>query len=99
MKTKPSLHKSFTILAGSVCALLSGAALTLAILPWEPAAWGKEPVGRAAAKTTKSIPSPKSDQSADGTPRAARSPEEATRLGLEYLLHEQQADGGWNQGG
>src|SRR4051812_23837835 len=30
---------------------------------------------------------------------ASRSADEALRAGLEYLLKQQQADGGWNQGG
>lgn len=49
---------------------------------------------RGPAPTTRTAPPP-----ADITPGANRTPEEATRTGLDYLLHQQQPDGGWGQGG
>jgi Prenyltransferase and squalene oxidase repeat len=85
MNIKIHSLKIITPLAGSICGILAGLALALT-----PDALAKEPARRAAedqivSKTT--------------TKMAARTPDEAVKSGLEYLLKQQQKDGGWGQGG
>jgi hypothetical protein len=89
MKTKLHSTKLLVPLAGSICGLLAIAALA--------------PVGPGANSyadevRTKRAPKPRAESSAE--PKApARSPDEALAKGLEYLLSQQHADGGWGQGG
>ena len=85
MNTKLHSSKSIAPLAGSVCGLIAGLALALT-----PCAFAKEPARRGA----EAPPEPKSE-----TKTAPRTLDEAVRVGLEYLLKQQQSDGGWGQGG
>ncbi len=87
MNTKLPSSKNITPLAGSVCGLLAGLALAFSAVPGTLA---KEPAPRAAQAQTE----PKGE-----TKNAPRTPDEAVRVGLEYLLKQQQRDGGWGQGG
>lgn len=90
MKTKPLFTKVVTPLAGSICALLTIASL----LPLSPLAWGAEAKRRSASAVKPGKPADQSEAVAN-----PRSPEEAMRTGLDYLLKQQQSDGGWSQGG
>ena len=88
MNTKLHSSKIITPLAGSVCSLLGGFALALSSIAWTPGALAKD---RAPTKA-QAEPKPESKTT-------ARKPDEAVRLGLDYLLKQQQKDGGWGQGG
>ena len=85
MNTKLHSSKNIMPLAGSVCGLLAGLALALT-----PCAFATEP----ARRTAEAPAEPKTE-----TKTAPRTPDEAVRTGLEYLLKQQQSDGGWGQGG
>jgi hypothetical protein len=76
-------------LTGSICALVAGVSLTLAPV-LTPTALAKDAATREAQ--TRAEPGPDSTS-------ARRCPDEALRAGLEYLLRQQQSDGGWGQGG
>ena len=95
MNTKLHSSKIITPLAGSICALL---ALTLASVIWAPCASAKDrapakPVAPSEATEKRAAP-PESQ-----TKAPTRTPDEAVRIGLDYLLKQQQKDGGWGQGG
>ncbi len=90
MNTKLHSSKKITPLAGSVCGLLAGIALAVSSAGWAPGAFAKEPAGRTAEAQA---------EKAGETKSAARAPEEAVRVGIEYLLNQQKSDGGWGQGG
>jgi len=90
MNTKLHSSKNIRPLAGSVCGLLAGLALAFTSAGWAPRAFAKEPARRSAEAQAE----PKGE-----TKTAARPPDEAVRVGLEYLLKQQQKDGGWGQGG
>ena len=90
MNTKLQSSKMIVPLAGSAGGLLAGLVLALSCASFLPGALAKEPVRRAAAAPAE----PKGEAKT-----AARTPEEAVRVGLEYLLNQQQKDGGWGQGG
>jgi hypothetical protein len=82
-----SLHftKSIMPLAGSVCGLVAGLSLA-----FTPVAIGKEPVARVRDVRAENKQEPKA---------VPRSPDDALHAGLEYLLKQQQEEGGWGQGG
>ncbi len=90
MNLKLHSSKNTSPLAGSACALIAGLALALTSAVWTPRALAKEP----ARKSVQAPQEPKAE-----TKIPARSPEDALRVGLEYLLKQQQKDGGWGQGG
>jgi hypothetical protein len=77
--------KSIMPLAGSVCGLIAGLSLA-----FTPVAIGKEPVSRVRDVRAENKQEPKA---------APRSPDDALHAGLEYLLKQQQEEGGWGQGG
>ena len=88
MKTVFTYTKSLP-LAGSFSALVVGLGLILIpLLP--PGALAKDAASRDAQI--------RAESTIDST-FARRPPDEALRAGLEYLVKQQQADGGWNQGG
>ena len=81
---KTKLHSTKLILSGSICGLLALANLT------------------SLAQTSRSSRSARPSQSpeAKAEPLAEpRAPDAALRTGLDYLLSQQHADGGWGQGG
>ena len=81
---KTKLHASKLILAGSICSLLALANLT------------------SLAQTSRALREARPNRSPDPkteTLAEPRTPDEAVRSGLEYLLSQQHADGGWGQGG
>jgi hypothetical protein len=93
MRHKPSKH--ILPLTGSVGGLLRGAVITLGlaaaiVAPFSPA---EEAVSRRIAKVDA-----KSEEK-DATAAQPRSAEYAVKKGIEYLLKQQQPDGGWGQGG
>ena len=90
MNTKLQSSKMIVPLAGSAGGLLAGLVLALSCAGFVPGALAKEPVRRAAEAPAE----PKGEAKT-----AARTPEETVRVGLEYLLNQQQKDGGWGQGG
>jgi len=90
MKTKSLFTKVVTPLAGSICALLTIASL----LPLSPLAWSGEARSRSPISARPGLPVKQHEMNAN-----PRSPEEALRTGLDYLLEHQQSDGGWTQGG
>ena len=92
MNTKLHSSKTITPLAGSINALLAGLALTLTSVAWTPGALAKEREPARPAADAQAEPKP-------GPKAAPRKPEEAVRIGLDYLLKQQQKDGGWGQGG
>lgn len=87
MKTNHSFVQVIRPLAGSICALIAVASF----LPLQRPAFAAEAKKRAARP---SVAPP--EQVAAVNPR---SPEETLRAGLDYLLKQQQPDGGWPQGG
>ena len=87
MNIKNHSSKNIIPLAGSVCGLLAGLALAFS---FEPSAFAKEPARRAAQERV--------EQKGE-TKASPRTADEAVRVGLEYLLKQQQKDGGWGQGG
>lgn len=81
---KTKLQSTKLILVGSICGLLALANLT------------------SLAQTSRSSREARPSQSPTAkvaTLAEPRSPEEALRTGLEYLLSQQHSDGGWGQGG
>ena len=82
-----SIHSSKNIrpLAVSAGALFAGLVLTFA-----PVTLAKDPPAKKAA--------PPADREWE-TKIEPRSPDAAVRVGFEYLLKQQQSDGGWGQGG
>jgi hypothetical protein len=94
MNTK--LHSSNHIsndimpLAGSVRGLIAGLALALASTALAPGALARDVASRIAAP-------PASPQAESNI--ALRSPDDALRMGFDYLLKQQLGDGGWGQGG
>ncbi len=88
MKTKLHSCQLLAPLAGSICALLALAAVS----PFGSSnSYAEKPrTSRAPAAQTQTSNEPKAP---------ARSPDEALAKGLEYLLAQQHADGGWGQGG
>ena len=88
MKTVFTYTKSLP-LVGSFSALVAG--LGLILIPFlPPTALAKDAAPRDAQIRA---------ESAIDSTLARRPPDEALRAGLEYLIKQQQADGGWNQGG
>jgi Prenyltransferase and squalene oxidase repeat len=92
MRPKPSKHK--LPLTNSVGGLLRGAVLTLGlatviVAPVSPA----EEVARRVAKVDAK------EEGKSPAPAEPRSAEDALKKGIEYLLKQQQPDGGWGQGG
>lgn len=84
MNTKLHSSKTITSIAGCTLALISAA--------WTPGALAKDskPARSSSEAQAESKTEPKT---------AARKPDEAVRIGLDYLLKQQQKDGGWGQGG
>ncbi|MDQ3622756.1 MAG: hypothetical protein M3463_09735 [Verrucomicrobiota bacterium] len=70
--------------------LIAGLTFPLVSVSMTPCAFGDIVARRAA------VAEAKSDHDAKASPR---SPDDALRAGLEYLLKQQQPDGGWGQGG
>jgi Prenyltransferase and squalene oxidase repeat len=93
MRRRPSKH--IFPLAGSAGELLRGAVLTLGlaaaiVAPVSPAEEAK------ALRVAKTAPATTEEKTAPGDPRSA---DDALKKGIEYLLKQQQPDGGWGQGG
>ena len=74
---------------GSIRALAAGLMLTLTAISFTPTMFAESQARRI---------EPANEKAADEAKTALRSPEEAVRAGIEYLLKQQQADGGWGQG-
>lgn len=81
---KTKFHSTTLILTGSICSLLALANLT-SLAQTSRSSLGARPSQFPEAKVQ--------------SPAEPRSPEEALRTGLEYLLSQQHSDGGWGQGG
>ncbi|MEA3212955.1 MAG: hypothetical protein QOE70_6012 [Chthoniobacter sp.] len=77
-----------TPLAGSVAGLIAALAFVSA---------GLAPEAQAESKARSA--SPAKDPPKAEAPAAPRSADESLRVGLEYLIKQQQSDGGWGQGG
>jgi hypothetical protein len=89
MNTKLHPIKNITPLTGSVRGLIAGLVLALTSATLTSGALAKDIAARIA------VPAGPQGESKI----APRSPDEALRTGFEYLLKEQQGDGGWGQGG
>ena len=81
---KTKLHSTKLILTGSICTLLALANLTTLAQTSR------------SSKVAREHTSPETKTQTLAEPR---SPEESLRTGLDYLLAQQHADGGWGQGG
>ena len=79
MNTKLHSSKNIMPLAGSVCGLIAGLALAFSSVP---GAFAKEPARRGAEAPA---------EAKTETKTAPRTPDEAVRVGLEYLLKQQQS--------
>ncbi|MEP6671962.1 MAG: prenyltransferase/squalene oxidase repeat-containing protein [Chthoniobacter sp.] len=92
MKTKPHSTRLLAPLASSICALLAFTTLTPLINGAHSYAEAPRESGAAKVKAPAA-------PAADSKKIDPRSPEESLATGLTYLLRQQQADGGWGQGG
>ena len=90
MNFKIHSSKNIPPLAGSACALIAGLSLAFTSVAWTPCAHAKE-------RARQSVQAPEKPKVESKIP--ARSPDDALRVGLDYLLKQQQKDGGWGQGG
>ena len=89
MKTTLHSFKSVTPLATPVSSLVAGIACAALIWGAAPQTGAEDRVGRVLPETGES----------KKIPGTVRSPEKALETGLDYLLKQQHADGGWGQGG